>query len=226
MQKALVKKIIFRTIVLAILVGGGWYGYKSFSQGQAKGTAIATAKVQRGDVVIRAFTRGELKAVRVYPVYAPNLNGTVQVTALAPVGALAREKDLLVEYDDSELLGTIDADKLSLDNTDWTIKANQLSMQITKSQDTVKLLSAQYGVTRAALNVKFEARSRCDRWQEVRSEPGGGEAHPGPAEDRHRDARGAAGFATPGSATEPPALPSSSSIWTRAACETPRRCRR
>jgi len=156
MQKALVKKIIFRTIVLAILVGGGWYGYKSFNQGQAKGTAIATAKVQRGDVVIRAFTRGELKAVRVYPVYAPNLNGTVQVTALAPVGALAREKDLLVEYDDSELLGTIDADKLSLDNTDWTIKANQLSMQITKSQDTVKLLSAQYGVTRAALNVRLK----------------------------------------------------------------------
>ena len=33
---------------------------------------------------------------------APNLFGTVQVTDLAPMGSLAREKDLIVEYDDSE----------------------------------------------------------------------------------------------------------------------------
>ena len=83
MNKALVKKIIFRSIGLAILVGGIWYGYRSFKQGPSKGPAIATAKVERGDVVIRAYTRGELKAVRVYPIYAPNLNGTVQATALA-----------------------------------------------------------------------------------------------------------------------------------------------
>jgi hypothetical protein len=157
MNKALVKKIIFRTIGLAILIGGAWYGYQSFiKQGPSKGPAIATAKVQRGDVVIRAYTRGELKAVRIYPVYAPNLNGTVQVTALAPMGALAREKDLLAEYDDSELLGTIDADKLSLDNTDWSIKASELSMQVSKSQNKVRLLSAEFSVRRAGLNLKLK----------------------------------------------------------------------
>jgi hypothetical protein len=148
------KKAIFRLIILAILAGGAWYGYRSFTQSQTRQEKIATAKVQRGDVLIRAFTRGELKAVRVYPLYAPNLNGTVQVTALAPMGSLAREKNLAVEYDDSELLGTIDADKLTLDTTDENIKYQTLTMQVQTSKDEVSKLTAQFAVTRAELNVQ------------------------------------------------------------------------
>ena len=58
--------------------------------------------MQKGEVVIRAFSRGELRAVRAQTLLAPNLNGTIQVTQLAPVGSLAKEKDLIIEYDDSE----------------------------------------------------------------------------------------------------------------------------
>src|SRR5258708_35733587 len=96
------KKAIFRIVLLAIVGGGGWYGYKYYKQMPAHLETIPTTKVQKSDVVIRAFSRGELHAIRVMPVLAPNLNGTTQVTQLAPVGALAREKDLIVEYDDSE----------------------------------------------------------------------------------------------------------------------------
>jgi hypothetical protein len=148
------KKAIFRLIVVAILAGGAWYGYRAFTQSGAKLEKIATAKVQRGDVVIRAFTRGELKAVRVFPLYAPNLNVTPQVTQLAPMGALAREKNLVVEYDDSELLATIDADQLALDTVDENIKGQKLTMQIQTSRDQVDKLSAEFAVTRAELNVK------------------------------------------------------------------------
>ena len=148
------KKAIYRFIVLAILVGGAWYGYHYYKQRPEKASLIATAKVQRGDVVIRAFTRGQLNAVRVYPLYSPNLNGTVQVTALASMGSLAKEKDLIVEYDDSELLASIDGDKLNVDSTDESIKAQQLNMDITRSRDKVSLLSAQYSVKRADLNVQ------------------------------------------------------------------------
>jgi len=148
------KKAIYRLILLAILVGGGWYGYRYYTNRPEKGSSIATAKVQRSDVVIRAFTRGQLNAVRVYPLYAPNLNGTVQVTALASMGSLAREKDLVVEYDDSELQAFIDSEKLSLDSTDQNIKAQRLSMDITRSRDKVSLLAAQYAVKKAKLNVQ------------------------------------------------------------------------
>ena len=148
------KKVIFRSIPPLILVALGWYGYQYYKNRPQKGSAIATAKVQRGDVVIRAYTRGQLNAVRVYPLYAPNLNGTVQVTQLAAMGSLAKEKDLIVEYDDSELQAFIDSERLSLESTDQNIKAQQLSQDITRSRDRVSLLSAQYGVKKANLSVQ------------------------------------------------------------------------
>src|SRR5215467_7749067 len=96
------QKVIFRLIGLAMLAGAGWGGYRFFKQLPERQEQIPTTKVQRGDVVIRAYSRGELRAVRSVTLTAPNLFGTVQVTRLAPMGSLAREKDLVVEYDDSE----------------------------------------------------------------------------------------------------------------------------
>ena len=83
------KKAMYRTLGLAILVAGCWYGYRYYRQMPARQDLIPTAKVQRGDVVIRAFSRGELRAVRTVTLTAPNLFGTVQVTDLAPMGSLA-----------------------------------------------------------------------------------------------------------------------------------------
>ena len=116
---------------------------------------MATAKVQRGDVVIRAFTRGELRAVRSVMLPAPNLNGTVQVTTLAPAGALANEKDLVVEFDDSELQATLDEDKMGLEQVDQQIAGQKANMAITQSQDQLSLLATQYNVRRAQLQVQM-----------------------------------------------------------------------
>src|SRR5262249_61362261 len=96
------KKVIFRLTGLAILAGAGWGGYRLYKQIPERLDTIPTTKVQKGDVIIRAFSRGELRAVRAQTLLAPNLNGTIQVTELAPVGSLAKEEDLIVEYDNSE----------------------------------------------------------------------------------------------------------------------------
>ena len=45
------KKAIFRTLGLAIVVAGGWYGYRFYKQMPERLDVIPTAKVQRGDVV-------------------------------------------------------------------------------------------------------------------------------------------------------------------------------
>ena len=148
------KKAIYRLIGLAILVGAGWYGYRFYKQLPDKQATIPVTKVQRGDVVIRAFTRGELRAVRSVTLYAPNLNGTVQVTALAPVGALAREKDLIIEYDDSERQAALEEARLSVQSVDEQIKVAKANLAIQQSQDAVTLLKTRYDVRRAELEVQ------------------------------------------------------------------------
>ena len=90
------KKIVIRLIILAIVAGvgyGGWRLFKAMPQRQAQ---IATTKVRKSDVIVRTFARGELRAVRSMTLIAPNLFGTVQVTRLASLGALAKDNDLIV----------------------------------------------------------------------------------------------------------------------------------
>jgi multidrug resistance efflux pump len=148
------KKAIYRLFGLAILVAAGWGGYRFVKQLPERQETIATAKVQKGDVVIRAFSRGELRAVRSYSITAPNLFGTVQVTRLAPMGALSHEKDLIVEYDDSERQASLEEAKLSVQSVDESIKQLKANQSITQSQDAVNLLKARYDVRRAELEVK------------------------------------------------------------------------
>jgi HlyD family secretion protein len=148
------KKAIYRTLGLAILAAGGWYGFRYYKQMPERLDSIPTAKVQRGDVVIRAYSRGELRAARTVTLTAPNLFGTVQVTDLAPMGSLAKEKDLIVEYDDSERQSALEEARLNVESVDEQIKKAKADLAITQSQDAVTLLKTRYNVRRAELDVQ------------------------------------------------------------------------
>jgi HlyD family secretion protein len=78
----------------------------------------------------------------------------VQVTRLAPLGAFAREKDLIVEFDDSEVLARLEQKQLELEQVDEQIKKAQADLNIRNNQDQVELLRARYSVRRAELEVK------------------------------------------------------------------------
>src|ERR1700682_1626545 len=95
------KKILPRLVILAAVAGSAWYGYHLFQSMPQRQQQVATTKVRRGDVIVRTYTRGEVRAVRSATLVAPNLFGTVQVTELAELGSFAREKDLVVGFDDS-----------------------------------------------------------------------------------------------------------------------------
>src|ERR1051326_1071509 len=148
------KKVIYRLIGLAILAGAGFGGYRFFKQLPERQEQIPTTKVQKGDVVIRAFSRGELRAVRAQTLLAPNLNGTIQVTQLAPAGSLGKEKDLIVEYDDSERQAALEEQQLSVQSVDEQIKKAKADLAIQQSEDAVQLLKTKYDVRRAELEVK------------------------------------------------------------------------
>ena len=149
------KKLIKWVLLLAVVTVAGWYAYGYVRMmPERKQQAIPTALVRQGDVVIRAYTRGELRALRSDTLAAPNLNGTVQVTQLAPLGAFAREKDLIVEFDDSEVLARIEETELGLESTDESIKKSEAELAIRANQDQVDLLSKQYAVRRAELQVQ------------------------------------------------------------------------
>ncbi len=148
------KKAFYRILLLVAVAGAGYGVYRFFQTLPSRQEAVPTTRVRKGDVVVRSFARGELRAVRSAVLTAPNLFGTVQVTKLAPMGAFAREKDLIVEFDDSEVLSRLEQRELELEQVDEQIKKAQADLAIRNNQDQVDLLRARYSVRRAELEVK------------------------------------------------------------------------
>ena len=148
------RKFLIRITILLVVVGAGYAAFRLYEQLPQRQETIATAKVRKGDVVVRSFARGELRAVRTATLTAPNLFGTVQVTKLATLGALARERDLIIEFDDAEVISRLEEKQLELDQIDEQVKKAQADLAIRDNQDQVELLRARYGVRRAELEVK------------------------------------------------------------------------
>jgi HlyD family secretion protein len=148
------KKFLLRSFILLFVLGAAWGAYLVVKQLPERQQQVPTTKVLRGDVVIRAYTRGELRAVRSATLTAPNLFGTVQVTKIAPLGSLAHDKDLIVEFDDSERRASLEETQLEVDQIDEQIKKAQADLTMSDNQDQVDLLKARYGVRRAELEVQ------------------------------------------------------------------------
>ena len=148
------KKILFRLTGLLIVLGLAYGGYRFFQQLPQRQEHVAITKVRQGDVVIRAYARGELRAVRSITLTAPNLYSTVQVTRLAPVGSFSKEKDLIVEFDDSERRSSLEETLLEVEQIDEQIKKAKADLAIRDNQDQVDLLRTRYNVRRAELEVK------------------------------------------------------------------------
>jgi biotin carboxyl carrier protein len=148
------KKLIFRLVILLVLVGAGYAAFRVYQSLPQRQDTLATTKVKQGDVVVRSFARGELRAVRSATLTAPNLFGTVQVTKLATLGSFAREKDLVVEFDDAEVISRLEEKQLELDQIDEQVKKAQADLAIRDNQDQVELLRSRYAVRRSELEVK------------------------------------------------------------------------
>lgn len=148
------KKLVIRLFLLALLGAGAYGAYRLVQQMPQRQQQIATTPVRRGDVVVRSFARGELRAVRSVTLTAPNLFGSIQVTRLAPLGSFARDKDLIVEFDDSEVQSRLEEKQLELEQIDEQIKKAKADLAIRNNQDQVELLRTRYSVRRSELEVK------------------------------------------------------------------------
>src|SRR5437867_3734272 len=149
MRSTLIRLIILLT--LAAVAGMGYYLVKRIPD---KKQEIPVIQVKRGDLLVRSYVRGELRSVRSALLTAPNLGGTAQVTLLAPNGALARSKDLIVEFDDSDLLASLEDAELAVTQATENITKAEADLKIRRNQDQVDLLKARYAVRRAELEVK------------------------------------------------------------------------
>jgi HlyD family secretion protein len=144
------KKLIVRLLVLltvAGMVAGGYYLVQQIPE-EEDGAELALIPVERGDLTVRTYLRGELRAVRSLTLTAPNLGSQSQVIQLAPAGALAQRGNLIVELDDSERVAALEDDLLSVEKIEQQLVQAETELKIQKSQDEVELTRANFQVRR------------------------------------------------------------------------------
>jgi len=148
------KKLAGRLLVLLAVAGvvaGAFYLVQNLPREEEE---IPMTAVKRGDLEVRTYLRGELRAVRSMTLTAPNLGSQSQITQLAPAGALAKGRDLIVEFDDSERRATLEDNELEVQRIRENLLKAETDLDIRKSQDEVELVKARFAVARAELENK------------------------------------------------------------------------
>jgi RND family efflux transporter MFP subunit len=146
-----------------LLIGGGGIASVRFRRTLPN---IPTAEVRRGEFDDYVKIRGEVKARRSLPVYAPHTRGGVgdpQILKMAKTGAVLKKGDAVVEFDTAKLRETLQQRRSDLKQAEAEIEQGRAQAKLAEEQDLTDLEKARYDVQRAKLEVsKAEILSKIE----------------------------------------------------------------
>jgi HlyD family secretion protein len=118
-------------------------------------TDVPTAIVKRGDLEMKVFATGELKASHTQMLTAPPIGGgALQLTHLVHTGAAVKKGELVMEFDPTEQLYKLDQNRSELLQAEQEITKAKADAAVVAAQDKVALLKARFDVRRAELDVQ------------------------------------------------------------------------
>jgi multidrug efflux pump subunit AcrA (membrane-fusion protein) len=116
---------------------------------------VPTGIVKRGDLDMKVFATGELKASHAEMLTAPPIGGgTLLLTRLVHTGAAVKKGDLVMEFDPTEQLYKLDQNRSELLQAEQEITKARADAAVVAAQDKVALLKARFDVRRAELDVQ------------------------------------------------------------------------
>lgn len=121
----------------------------------ATGDEVPTGRVKRGDLDMKVFVTGDLRASHSEMLTAPPIGGgALQITHLLHTGAAVKKGDLVMEFDPSEQHYKVDQNRSELLQAEQEITKARADAAVVAAQDKVALLKARFDVRRAELDVQ------------------------------------------------------------------------
>lgn len=116
---------------------------------------VPLARVRRGDLAMRVYVTGELRASQSQMLTAPPIGGgALQITHLLHTGAAVKKGDLVVEFDPAEQRYNLEQQRSELMQAEQEITKAKADAAVVAAQDKVALLKARFDVRRAELDVQ------------------------------------------------------------------------
>src|ERR1022692_76235 len=121
---------------------------------QATTDELPTAVVKRGDLDMKVYVTGELRATHSEMLTAPPIGGgALQITHLLHTGTVVKKGDLVIEFDPTEQHFKLDQNRSELLQAEQEITKARADAAVVAAQDKVALLKARFDVRRAELDV-------------------------------------------------------------------------
>jgi HlyD family secretion protein len=156
--------LIFVVAGLVLVAGIGLVMAASRVRVPAKGDEIPLAVVKRGAIDLAVHATGELRASHTMMLSAPAVGGdSLQLTRLAHTGESVKKGDAVFEFDPSEQQYKLEQNQSELLQAEQEITKAKADAVVLAAKDKVTLLTDQYSVRRAELDVqKNELVSKID----------------------------------------------------------------
>lgn len=147
--------ISWAVVAVVLLAVGGVVAAVRRAAPATTGADIPTGLVKRGDLDMKVFVTGELRASHSEMLTAPPIGGgALQITHLLHTGTPVKKGDLVVEFDPTEQLYKVDQNRSELLQAEEEITKAKADAAVTAAQDKVALLKARFDVRRAELDVQ------------------------------------------------------------------------
>lgn len=149
-----------RTLTLALgaaLVGAAICGFAVVRWATPKSSAmdLPVGRVKRGDLEMRVYVTGELRAIQSQMLTAPPIGGgALQITHLLHTGTAVKKGDLVIEFDPAEQKYNLEQQRSELMQAEQEITKAKADAAVQSAQDKVALLKARFDVRRAQLDVQ------------------------------------------------------------------------
>lgn len=116
---------------------------------------VPTGRVKRGNLDMKVYVTGELRASHSEMLTAPPIGGgALQITHLLHTGAVVKKGDLVMEFDPSEQHFKLDQNRSELLQAEQEITKSRADAAVVAAQDKVAMLKARFDVRRAELDVQ------------------------------------------------------------------------
>jgi HlyD family secretion protein len=136
-------------VVLVAVVGGAWAGVNRFRQAQAV-VDVPVAVARKGEFVAIIRCRGDIKAGRSVPIYAPVVPN-LTIAWMVPAGEEVKEGSPIIRFDSSSAQQQLIQKEAALKQAQATLDQAQAQAQITAEHDQSDLIDARYNVDKARL---------------------------------------------------------------------------
>ncbi len=119
---------------------------------------LTTAEVVRGALVEHLELRGEIRPARSTVLHAPMQSGELQIVQLVPSGAGVDAGDVIVRFDDTRVRQEVQEKESELEQAEAEIERARAEGRIRDEAQRTALLTAQYDVERARLDLASPER--------------------------------------------------------------------